>query len=167
MNFWLILDGFWEVFGIMLEMFSKTAETSIRANPPLKKLFFCLEKIHLNRNFSKGFFLDGPSWLQMDKHHIAMNVPPGGGAASDRPPFLRTPRSRCGVARHRRWRSWSAGWFPGEQIDRALKRFKKKFLRTGTLKQLRSRKQFTKKSVILREQKLKAAYSQKLIQEEE
>ena len=48
----------------------------------------------------------------------------------------------------------------GEQIDRALKRFKKKFLKTGTLKQLRSRKQFTKKSVTLREQKLKAAYSQ-------
>jgi small subunit ribosomal protein S21 len=55
----------------------------------------------------------------------------------------------------------------GEQIDRALKRFKKKFMRTGTMKQLRSRKQFTKKSVILREQKLKAAYSQKLLQEEE
>ena len=55
----------------------------------------------------------------------------------------------------------------GEQIDRALKRFKKKFLRTGTMKQLRSRKQFTKKSVILREKKLKAAYSQKLLQEEE
>ncbi len=44
---------------------------------------------------------------------------------------------------------------------------KKKFLRTGTMKQLRSRKQFTKKSVILREQKLKAAYSQKLLQEDE
>ena len=55
----------------------------------------------------------------------------------------------------------------GEQIDRALKRFKKKFLRTGTMKQLRSRKQFTKISVILREQKLKAAYSQKLLEEEE
>ena len=55
----------------------------------------------------------------------------------------------------------------GEQIDRALKRFKKKFLRTGTMKQLRFRKQFTKKSVILREQKLKAAYSQKLLQEDE
>ena len=55
----------------------------------------------------------------------------------------------------------------GEQIDRALKRFKKKFLRSGTMKQLRSRKQFTKKSVILREQKLKAAYSQKLLQEEQ
>ena len=54
-----------------------------------------------------------------------------------------------------------------EQIDRALKRFKKKFLKTGTMKQLRSRKQFTKKSVILREQKLKAAYSQKLLQEED
>jgi small subunit ribosomal protein S21 len=48
----------------------------------------------------------------------------------------------------------------GEQIDRALKRFKKKFLRTGTMKQLRSRKQFTKKSVILREQKLKARHLQ-------
>ena len=55
----------------------------------------------------------------------------------------------------------------GEQIDRALKRFKKKFLRTGTMKQLRSRKQFTKKSVILREQKLKAAYSQKLLQDDD
>ena len=55
----------------------------------------------------------------------------------------------------------------GEQIDRALKRFKKKFLRTGTMKQLRSRKQFTKKSVILREQKLKAAYSQKLLEEDD
>ena len=55
----------------------------------------------------------------------------------------------------------------GEQIDRALKRLKKKFLRTGTMKQLRSRKQFTKKSVILREQKLKAAYSQKLLEEDD
>ena len=55
----------------------------------------------------------------------------------------------------------------GEQIDRALKRFKKKFLRTGTMKQLRYRKQFTKKSVILREQKLKAAYSQKLLEEDD
>ena len=55
----------------------------------------------------------------------------------------------------------------GEQIDRALKRFKKKFLKTGTMKQLRSRKQFTKKSVILREQKLKAAYSQKLLEEDD
>jgi|TARA_B100000959_G_C14863439_1_gene575227 small subunit ribosomal protein S21 len=55
----------------------------------------------------------------------------------------------------------------GESIDRALKRFKKKFLKTGTLKQLRSRKQFTKKSVLLREQKLKATYSQKLLQQED
>ena len=55
----------------------------------------------------------------------------------------------------------------GESIDRALKRFKKKFLKTGTLKQLRSRKQFAKKSVLLREQKLKAIYSQKLLQQED
>ena len=34
----------------------------------------------------------------------------------------------------------------GEVIDRALKRFKKKFLKTGTLKQIRSRKEFIKKA---------------------
>ena len=33
----------------------------------------------------------------------------------------------------------------GENIDRALKRFKRKFLKTGTLKQIRGRKQYIKK----------------------
>jgi len=55
----------------------------------------------------------------------------------------------------------------GENIDRALKKFKKKFLKTGALKRLRLKKQFVKKSVKLREQKLKAIFSQKLLQEEE
>ena len=32
----------------------------------------------------------------------------------------------------------------GENIDRALKRFKRKFIKTGTLKQLRARKQYIK-----------------------
>ncbi|MDO7618953.1 MAG: 30S ribosomal protein S21, partial [Flavobacteriaceae bacterium] len=32
----------------------------------------------------------------------------------------------------------------GENIDRALKRFKRKFDRTGTMRQLRSRQQFNK-----------------------
>ena len=35
----------------------------------------------------------------------------------------------------------------GENIDRALKRFKRKFDKTGTMRQLRSRQQFTKPSV--------------------
>ena len=35
----------------------------------------------------------------------------------------------------------------GENIDRALKRFKRKFDKTGAMKQLRTRKQFTKPSV--------------------
>lgn len=35
----------------------------------------------------------------------------------------------------------------GENIDRALKRYKRKFDRTGTMRQLRSRQQFTKPSV--------------------
>jgi small subunit ribosomal protein S21 len=48
----------------------------------------------------------------------------------------------------------------GENIDRALKRFKRKFLQTQVLKEIRSRKQFTKKSDKLRVQKQKAVYSE-------
>ena len=51
----------------------------------------------------------------------------------------------------------------GENIDRALKRFKRKFLKTGTLKQVRSRKQYIKKSERLRVQKQKAVYSENML----
>tara|TARA_B100000287_G_scaffold426750_1_gene475187 strand:+ start:862 stop:1053 length:192 start_codon:yes stop_codon:yes gene_type:complete len=47
----------------------------------------------------------------------------------------------------------------GENIERALKRFKRKFLKTGTLKQLRAKKQYIKKSERLRIRKQKAVYS--------
>ena len=50
----------------------------------------------------------------------------------------------------------------GENIDRALKRFKRKFDRTGNMRQLRSRKQFSKPSVIRRAQMQKAQYIQHL-----
>ena len=53
----------------------------------------------------------------------------------------------------------------GEAIDRALKRFKRKFLKTGTLKQLRSRKEYIKKSERLRVQKQKARYSEVILRE--
>jgi len=46
----------------------------------------------------------------------------------------------------------------GENIDRALKRFKRKFEKTGGMKELRARQKFLKPSVIKREQKLKAIY---------
>lgn len=49
-----------------------------------------------------------------------------------------------------------------ESIDRALKRYKKKFEKTGVLKQLRSRTQFTKPSVRRRDEVIKAKYIQKL-----
>ncbi len=48
-----------------------------------------------------------------------------------------------------------------ESIDRALKRYKRKVQRTGTLKELRRRKQFTKPSVQRRAQVLKAVYKLK------
>lgn len=55
----------------------------------------------------------------------------------------------------------------GENIDRALKRFKRKFDRTGTMRQLRKRQQFTKPSVERRQQVLKARYIQHLRDREE
>ena len=55
----------------------------------------------------------------------------------------------------------------GENIDRALKRFKRKFDRTKTMKQLRSRKHFTKPSVTNRVQTQKAQYVQRLRTQEE
>ena len=55
----------------------------------------------------------------------------------------------------------------GENIDRALKRFKRKFIKTGTLKQLRARKQYIKKSERLRIKNQKAVYSEILLRESE
>ena len=49
----------------------------------------------------------------------------------------------------------------GENIDRALKRYKSKFDRTKTMKKLRTNKQFTKPSVLKRDQKIKATYIQR------
>ncbi len=55
----------------------------------------------------------------------------------------------------------------GENIERALKRFKRKFDRTGAMREIRSRQSFTKPSVLKREQKMKAEYIQRLKQDEE
>ena len=52
----------------------------------------------------------------------------------------------------------------GENIERALKKFKKKFDRIGVIKELRSRQQFTKPSVVQRQQRLKAVYANKIRQ---
>lgn len=49
-----------------------------------------------------------------------------------------------------------------ESIDRALKRFKKKFERTGVIKELRARTYFEKPSVLRRTEKIKAAYRQQM-----
>jgi len=55
----------------------------------------------------------------------------------------------------------------GESIDRALKKYKRKFEKTGVMRELRGRQKFTKPSVIRREQKLKAIYVQQLRQQAE
>ncbi|MCL2131619.1 MAG: 30S ribosomal protein S21 [Lentimicrobiaceae bacterium] len=55
----------------------------------------------------------------------------------------------------------------GENVERALKKLKRKFEKIGVVKELRRRQKFTKKSVLLREQKKKAIYVQKLREKEE
>ncbi len=55
----------------------------------------------------------------------------------------------------------------GESIDRALKKYKRKFDKTGTVRQLRARQQFIKPSVTLRQARLKAAHKQRNLSKEE
>ncbi|RLD53439.1 MAG: 30S ribosomal protein S21 [Bacteroidetes bacterium] len=55
----------------------------------------------------------------------------------------------------------------GESIERALKKYKRKFEKTGVIKELRERQKFTKPSIKNREQKLKAIYVQGLRDKEE
>ena len=55
----------------------------------------------------------------------------------------------------------------GENIERALKKFKRKFEKTGIVKELRARQQFTKPSVLKRLKMQRAIYVQKLRTAEE
>ncbi|MBR3977795.1 MAG: 30S ribosomal protein S21 [Bacteroidaceae bacterium] len=55
----------------------------------------------------------------------------------------------------------------GENIDRALKKFKRKFEKTGVIKELRARQQFDKPSVLKRLKMEHAVYVQKLRDSEE
>ena len=50
----------------------------------------------------------------------------------------------------------------GESIEKALKKFKKKFEKTGVGKELRRRQCFDKPSVVKREGKIHAVYVQKM-----
>lgn len=55
-----------------------------------------------------------------------------------------------------------------ENIEKALKKFKRKFEKTGAVRELRSRKQYEKPSVTKRMAKMKAIYVNHLrLQEEE
>ena len=49
-----------------------------------------------------------------------------------------------------------------ESIDRALKKFKKKFERTGVVRELRSRQAFEKKSVSRRQEIIHARYIEQM-----
>jgi small subunit ribosomal protein S21 len=55
----------------------------------------------------------------------------------------------------------------GENIERALKKFKRKFENTGVMKEVRERQAYTKPSMKKREQKKRAIYRQKLKERQE
>jgi small subunit ribosomal protein S21 len=55
----------------------------------------------------------------------------------------------------------------GENIERALKKLKRKFEKTGVVRELRDRQKFTKPSVIKREQMIKAVYKNQMQQQAE
>jgi|TARA_B110000285_G_C15094256_1_gene600947 small subunit ribosomal protein S21 len=55
----------------------------------------------------------------------------------------------------------------GENIERSIKKFKKKFERTGALKELRARKVFSKPSIKKREIMKKAVYRNQMLLDSE
>lgn len=52
-----------------------------------------------------------------------------------------------------------------DTLDKALKKYKKKFEKSGVLRQLRERQVYTKKSVVRRNQILRAGYIEGLKRE--
>lgn len=50
----------------------------------------------------------------------------------------------------------------GENIERAIKKYKKKFDRTKVMRELRKRKEFTKPSVLKRQERIRASYKQRM-----
>ncbi|ASS47494.1 MAG: 30S ribosomal protein S21 [Candidatus Fluviicola riflensis] len=54
----------------------------------------------------------------------------------------------------------------GENIERALKKYKKKFDKTGVMRELRTRKEYVKSSVINRQANIRAAYAQRMKSQE-
>ena len=54
----------------------------------------------------------------------------------------------------------------GENIERALKKYKKKYEKTNMMKQLRARKEFQKPSIGRRQEIIRAAYKQRMQSEQ-
>ena len=50
----------------------------------------------------------------------------------------------------------------GENIERAIKKYKKKYEKTKVMRELRRRREFTKPSITNRQGRIKAAYKQRL-----
>jgi small subunit ribosomal protein S21 len=55
----------------------------------------------------------------------------------------------------------------GENLEKSLKSFKKKFDRIGIVKELRARKVYNKPSIMRRQKKLKAVLRQKYVESQE
>jgi small subunit ribosomal protein S21 len=54
----------------------------------------------------------------------------------------------------------------GESLEKALKRYKHKVIKTKQIEQLRARQEFVKKTTLKREQMKKAKYKQQIAQKD-
>ncbi len=52
-----------------------------------------------------------------------------------------------------------------DSLDKALRKYKKKFEKTGVMKQIRARKNYIKPSVVRRHERMKAAYRDQALRE--
>ncbi|MDU1891205.1 MAG: 30S ribosomal protein S21 [Dysgonomonas sp.] len=55
----------------------------------------------------------------------------------------------------------------GENIEKALKKFKRKYEKTGVVKELRRRQEFQKPSVVNRKKRLHAVYVERMHRSED
>ena len=84
---------------------------------------------------------------------------------------MRTPQfsertNRFKTTKNKEYYDYHAGK-RGENIERALKKFKRKYERTGVLKELRRRQYFTKPSIAKREAMQHAIYVEHMYRDDE
>ncbi len=102
-------------------------------------------------------YTHGDQWFDRDTNYLNVSIASTSSFAYDFD-FSTVPLSLHPVQKKRTTHMLIIPVKEGESIDKALKKFKKKFERTGTMRQLRKRQSFTKPSISRRKEVIRAAY---------